>query len=464
VNTSETRLTPRISILMISLFFKIMAGAFSAVAYAIQSLTMGMSGTVVWLFWFSLLFIAAMPSTDVLLARHLGWLSKAAKILVAILITAGILEVAFAVSIRLGVFEGASENFQNLITYFERLGVYGDAAALEKQAVDNFLEGEDPYREANVITAATEFHVPPGKLTPLRTGRFAQDFPYPNFDEIEELYASAQANPDDIPPEFESKFSYPAASFILPAPLIALGIEDLRIVFLLFALPAFGYVILKTKPGLRFYFVAALAASLELWNSLSSGETGFLVFPLLLMAWLLHRKKLWLSAVFMGLAVATKQTAWFLLPFYIILILREKGLRKAAATSAIAGGVFLAFNLPYLLADPGLWLSSVMAPMTDKLFPNGAGIVAFIYTGLIEVASPWPFAIMEIAVLLAALIWYARNCHRFPESALVLAVFPLFFSWRSGWTYFFYVDIIMLATILLFGHQTQGFPEESQQD
>jgi len=204
---------------------------------------------------------------------------------------------------------------------------------------------------------------------------------------------------------------------------------------------------------MRFYFIAVLVASLDLWNSLSSGETGFLVFPLLLMAWLLYRNNLLLSAIFMGIAIATKQIAWFLFPFYLILILRTKGLKNAAAIGAIAGGVFLAFNLYYIIANPGLWLSSVMAPMTDDLFPNGAGIIMLSYTGIIDIKSSLPFTIIEVIVLLASLIWYFLNCRRFPETALVLAVFPLFFSWRSGWTYFFYIDIIILAAILLYGYK-----------
>ncbi len=37
----------------------------------------------------------------------------------------------------------------------------------------------------------------------------------------------------------------------------------------------------------------------------------------------------------------------------------------------------------------------------------------------------------------------------YPHTALVLSVFPLFFAWRSLWGYFFYVDIILLAAVLV---------------
>ena len=236
--------------------------------------------------------------------------------------------------------------------------------------------------------------------------------------------------------------------------IIALGISDLRIIFIIFALPALAFVIWKIKPrNMKYYFIAALLASLEIWNALSTGETGFLVFPLLLMAWVLYRENLLLSAIFMGVAIATKQTAWFLLPFYLILILREKGLIKAILVGTISGGVFLAFNLPYIVADPGLWVSSVFAPMTDALFPNGIGIVILNFIGLINIQSSLPFTIAEGVLWLAALAWYFCYCRRFPETALVLAFFPIFFAWRSACSYFFYIDIILLAVILIHGYK-----------
>jgi hypothetical protein len=51
--------------------------------------------------------------------------------------------------------------------------------------------------------------------------------------------------------------------------------------------------------------------------------------------------------------------------------------------------------------------------------------------------------------LVLAIVWYYFNCRRYPDTALVLSVLPLFFAWRSLWGYFFYFDIIMLAAILI---------------
>jgi hypothetical protein len=67
---------------------------------------------------------------------------------------------------------------------------------------------------------------------------------------------------------------------------------------------------------------------------------------------------------------------------------------------------------------------------------------------------------MEIIVGLACLTWYYFNCRRAPHAGLVLAVLPLFFAWRSLWSYFFYFDLIMFAAIILneYGADKQTVP------
>ena len=54
-----------------------------------------------------------------------------------------------------------------------------------------------------------------------------------------------------------------------------------------------------------------------------------------------------------------------------------------------------------------------------------------------------------IAVAIIAVLWYFFKCNRYPEMGLILGVLPLFFAWRSLWGYFFYIDIIILAAIML---------------
>jgi uncharacterized membrane protein len=156
----------------------------------------------------------------------------------------------------------------------------------------------------------------------------------------------------------------------------------------------------------------------------------------------------------MGVAIAAKQVAWFFLPFYVLLILRTDGFKKAASTLAIAAGVFAAFNLPFVILNPVAWLESVAAPVRDAMFPGGVGIVTLVSSGLVHITSPAIFSVLEGAAFVAALLWYYRNCRRYPHTALVLALLPFFFAWRSMWNYFYYADIVLLAVILIEAQST----------
>jgi len=101
--------------------------------------------------------------------------------------------------------------------------------------------------------------------------------------------------------------------------------------------------------------------------------------------------------------------------------------------------------------------------MSEDFFPLGAGLVTLVTSGLIDIQSPAVFTMMEGIVLGIGLAWYFVNCRRFPYTGPVLAFLPLFFAWRSLWSYFFYIDIIVLASIIVdeYGGK-QGLPRPTQ--
>ncbi len=162
----------------------------------------------------------------------------------------------------------------------------------------------------------------------------------------------------------------------------------------------------------------------------------------------------------MGIAAATKQVAWFFVLFYLILIFRTMGWKRTLSVLAIVSGVFLAANAPFIVDDPGLWVSSILSPVTDNMFPLGVGIITLVTGRILDIQSPLIFGILELSVLALAVVWYFRNCSRYPATGPVLAILPLFFAWRSLWPYFFYADIIMLAAIILneYGARTATAP------
>ena len=158
-------------------------------------------------------------------------------------------------------------------------------------------------------------------------------------------------------------------------------------------------------------------------------------------------KKMGVAAIIVGLAVATKQTAWFFVPFYLVLLLRTQGVKKLLVVLSVIGCIFNITNLPFIITDPKLWLASMTSPMTDPMFPIGGGLIALVNGGILHIQSSLPFTILEGIVFISAILWYFRYCRRYPQTGPILAIIPLFFAWRSLWSYFFYVAIISLAYI-----------------
>lgn len=84
----------------------------------------------------------------------------------------------------------------------------------------------------------------------------------------------------------------------------------------------------------------------------------------------------------MGVAIATKQVAWFYMLFYLVLLIKIFDWKKAGTALLISGGVFLAFNGVFIVQDPALWLHSLLAPMADKLFPWALGRLHWLLTAI----------------------------------------------------------------------------------
>jgi hypothetical protein len=442
--------TPRPMLFYFAVVILLIASALSGVGFVLNSPPYLLSGTAVWIIWLVVMFMVVLPGTDRLLRRHMGGLKRGALIIFSVLFVVGLLEVA-AMTFLFSYFEpkeGETSDFSQVMDGLNRVFAYNDSTALTQQGAENLLDGKNPYAHANIVEGLLKYNGAYDRVTPLQAGRFADVFPYPTPDQLKELWEESVQNPSQVPPELESRLCYPAGSFLLPAPFLAMGIKDIRIIYAIFALAGLLYAAWRVQKRRRLIFLGAAVICLELWNGLAGGETCSLCFPLILVGWLALDRNLWLSAVFMGLAVASKQTAWFLLPFYLILLLRTQDEKRLLGVLAIMAGIFAAFNLPFIARDPGLWLASVASPMTDPMFPVGIGFISLVTSGVWNIQTSLPFAIMELVAMVIAILWYYRNCRRYPHSGLILATVPLFFAWRSLWTYFFYVDIIALAAIM----------------
>jgi hypothetical protein len=330
-----------------------------------------------------------------------------------------------------------------------------DGASLDTNAAILLLQGQDPYANSNIASIVRRFPILPIWTTPLRLGQFANRLDYPSPTELQSVLdtdlKSGQA------PEFEAKVSYPSLSFLTLVPFVFFGTYNVLPFYLLcyIALVTLGWIIARKE--LRPWIIVMALANVSMWTSVVGGNLDVLTILFLTVAWL-GRDRRWLSAVMLGLAISCKQPAWFFVPFYMILIFRTQGWRETASRLLIAGAIFLALNLPFIVWNPEAWIAGVMAPIGDPMFPMGVGIVGLVGSPFLQnYLSSMTYSVLEYGVFYPlCLFWYWRLCKAHPEAAMLLAVLPLFFAWRSLSSYFYCAALPMFILLASRGNTGKG--------
>lgn len=149
-----------------------------------------------------------------------------------------------------------------------------------------------------------------------------------------------------------------------------------------------------------------------------------------------------------GLALASKQIAWYFAPFYFLMLWRQYNLPEAVGRLLLAGGIGLLINLPFILWNPHTWLAGVMAPVADPMFPLGTGLINLSIGHLIPYLPERFYTLLEGSAYVVLLLYYWRICRKAPEAAMILAVIPLFFAWRSLPSYFYCAAFPLLALMM----------------
>ncbi|HLZ80978.1 MAG TPA: hypothetical protein VKP04_05045, partial [Ktedonobacteraceae bacterium] len=309
-----------------------------------------------------------------------------------------------------------------------------DGTSLDTNAAVLLLEGRNPYTDSNMLDLARHFSIQPNWTTPLQRGQFANRVDYPTMVDFQTvLDTDLKAG---SAPEFESKVSYPALSFLALLPFAFFHDMNVLPFYLLSYLLLMLIAWKVARPEMRAWVLLLGMANISMWTSTIGANLDIFYTLLIVLVWLLRDKR-WSSALFLGLALASKQIAWFFIPFYLIMVLRHYGWKECVYRLAIAGSIGLAINLPFILWNPQAWLAGILAPVADPMFPMGVGIVNLNVTHLLPFFPKWVYTALEGIAMIASLVWYWRICKKIPEAAMLLAVLPLFFAWRSLPSYFY---------------------------
>ena len=289
-----------------------------------------------------------------------------------------------------------------------------DSVAVVHRAAEIFIAGHDPYRDLNVVEALRHFGLDPALATHLEDGSDVQTY------------------------------NYPALSFLVPAPFVALGLRDIRFVYL-------GEIVVLVLILIRTVHVPwrPLVAAAVVGNAVISRQNVLAgVDPLwailAVIAFLFYRRRR-ASAILIGLACAARQPAWFFLPFYVLTVWKREGRAEALRRTGIAALAFAVPNVPFLVASPGDFVVGVLAPMIAPLEPYGVGLIRFAMDGELPL---WPRALyggLSAIAMAGLLVVLWRGWRRLPNGALAFPSLVLWFAWRSLQNYFSFAAVLALA-------------------
>ena len=289
-----------------------------------------------------------------------------------------------------------------------------DSVAVVHQAASIVVAGHNPYTDLNVVESLRHFGLDPALATHLEDG-------------------------SDV-----TTYNYPALSFLVPAPFIAAGLRDIRFLYLAEIVVLALLLIREVRVPWRPLVAAAIVGNAIILrqNVLAGVDPLWAIFTVLAFLFIARR---WSSPILVGLACATRQPAWFFVPFYIVAVWKREGRAEALHRTAIMAVAGLVPNLPYFVASPGDFVGGVLMPSLGPLEPYGVGLIRFAMDGEIPLLARGVYGVVSVAAMLGLLVVLWRGWRRLPNGTLVFPSTILWFAWRSLQNYFSFAGVFAMA-------------------
>ncbi len=227
-------------------------------------------------------------------------------------------------------------------------------------------------------------------------------------------------------------YAYMPLTFLLPLPVqVLVGNTwtwfDHRVVYLLFFVAVLVLsMLLVDESSKRLMLLMLISLNPLFVPFFIEGRNDVLtLFWWLLTLVLLKRGRLVGSAIALGLACATKQLAWFFVPFYLVYIAGSGTFAQRVARLKrpllFLIGAFMIVVLPWFLSNPTAFLTDITyfqsGPSAAGFPIDGVSIgILLMSAGLIKSNSdPFPFWILQIVVGLPLLVAMLLRQWRQPD-------------------------------------------------
>lgn len=327
---------------------------------------------------------------------------------------------------------------------------YGtDEAAFVQYAAQLLMHGHDPYRR-NLLPALTQFRVPIQYATYRLNGSIA------------------------------SNLAYPALSFLLvvPGTLLTHGVQSIIIENAVALAIEMVLVFAFLPKRFRALSVVIVLGLSFLFDYTIGGDIITMAMPFLLVVsyrWTAVGRDGRLGsggvirALCLGLAVSICQFPWFVVPFLAIGMwqLRSAELGRNRGTAvvcryfAIAAGVALAVNVPFIAWTPRSWLSGILAPLFQGAIPFGQGLIdatAFLHIGGGNLGAYTGASMMIFAALLTI---YSLFGPLLRKATFILPSVVFLFSTRSLSEYFIMMVAMWVVGVISGGENEVTLPARS---
>jgi hypothetical protein len=267
-----------------------------------------------------------------------------------------------------------------------------------------------------------------------------------------------------------TQLSYPALSFQLYIPFLALGWSTQLAVALNVGAWTVSILLLFALLPRRIRAAALVLGSLTTYVAYAvGGVTDVLYVPLLIGAAYRWNRfptergwRKWLGPVLLGLAMAVKQEPWLLLPFVAVALVLETDARLGTARRLGVGATYVAAalaafalpNLPYFVAAPQAWVRGVLTPFISHAVPTGQGAIGLSVFLRLGGGSLTAYSIFTIILFAALLTVFAATYPVLRPLAFLMPCFVLFFAVRSFSSY-----IVWMLPVALLAAVTSTRPE-----
>lgn len=293
-----------------------------------------------------------------------------------------------------------------------------DESAIDAYAATLFLRGINPYNAASMINSLSIMHFPYYLGTPLLTGGYV------------------------------NAIGYPVLSFIAYLPTAILSVkpsffqESLTVIpILILALEYLEKGRLNLIPSL---FLGIFSSTMMLSEGLNGGN-GILWASFVMLSYIFLSKP-FKSGILFGIALSIKQIPVFVLPFFLIFILKDHGKKDVGKWFLAVISTFLIINGYFIALNPTFYIKAVLSPELLPIIGDGFGISQISFLGFLSI----PKTVFTVLMISVAIILFSLYYLYFERLMYAIFVFPMIilaFNYRVAIEYFVYWVILCFSTI-----------------